>query len=364
MEKKRSLPVRHSVEALSPYLTDRPDNREVRARLCFNENLYGPSPMAVKAMVQAALNVHFYPDPGGWKLREILSRKHGLPPEQIILGNGGDGLISLITNTFLNPDDEVLYCEPTFPIYHSATRIAMGIPKGIPLDAGYRFDLEGLKQAISEKTRIIFLCNPNNPTGTVVPPAAIEAFLETLPEGILVVLDEAYVDFMDARMVPPVRSWIEKGWPLISLRTFSKAYGLAGMRIGYALASREIVGELYKAREPFCVSMLALEAAVGALSDPEHYEKVIGGVRKERQRLQNEIEKRGFTVIPSQTNFIFIDFKMEAREVCDRLAEYGVLIRCSPSWGLPTWARMSIGTPEINQVFLRALDAVLGELTE
>ncbi len=360
----KSIPIRHSVDGLTPYLTDKPDDREVRARLCFNENLYGPSPAAVKAIVQSALTVHFYPDPGGWELREALSRKHGVPAEQIILGNGADGLISLISNTFLNPEDEVLFCEPTFPIYRSSARIAMGTPRGIPLDAACRFDLEGLLKAMTPKTRLVYVCNPNNPTGTILDPEVIEAFLKKIPEETLVILDEAYVDFMDAEMVPPVTSWIEKGYPVISLRTFSKAYGLAGMRLGYALAAREIIENLYKAREPFCVSALAVKAGAGALSDTGHYRKVTEGIRRERQGLQDALKKRGLSVIPSQANFIFFDLGMDAEGICRRLAEYGILIRCSPSWKMPTWARVSVGIPEANRLFLRALDAVLDDMTK
>ena len=360
---KKDFPIRHSVEGLAPYLSDKPDDRETRARLCFNENLYGPSPAAVKAIVQSALTVHYYPDPSGWELRAALSEKHGIPPEQIILGNGADGLISLISNTFLNPGEEVLYCEPTFPIYYSAALIAMGRPKGIPLDPAYRFDLTGLAEAVTPKTRLVYVCNPNNPTGSILPPREIETFLKKLPEGVLVILDEAYVDFMDEDAVPPVLDWIETGYPVLSLRTFSKAYGLAGMRVGYALASQEVIQTLYKTREPFCVSTLAVKAAVGALSDVQHYRKVTEGIRSERERLQGEIKKRGLDFIPSQANFIFIDFKMEAQTICERLAEYGILIRCSGSWRYPTWARVSIGTPEANQMFLRALDAVLDDVT-
>ena len=362
-KEKRSLPLRHGVEGLSPYLADKPDERELRARLCFNENLHGPSPGAVKAIVQAALNVHFYPDPGGWELREALQKKHGIPAEQIILGNGADGLITLISSTFLNPGDEVLFCEPTFPIYRSSTLISMGVAKGIPLDERYRFDLENLRKAITSKTRLIYLCNPNNPTGTVLSPDEIEGFLKDLPEGILVVLDEAYVDFMDAEKIPPTLTWIEEGYPVISLRTFSKAYGLAGMRVGYAFSSKEVIDFLYRVREPFVVSSLAIKAAVGALEDVQHYRRVVNSIRKERDGLQKALGKRGLTVIPSQANFLFLDFQKDAETLCRRLAEYGILIRCSRSWGMPTWARVTVGTPQANKTFLRALDAVLGDRT-
>jgi histidinol-phosphate aminotransferase len=363
-EKRGGKPlIRHSVDGLSPYLTDKPDKRTVSARLCFNENLHGPSPGAVKAIVQSALSVHFYPDPGGWELREALQGKHGIPPEQIILANGADGLITLISATFLNPGDEVIFCEPTFPIYKSSTLISMGIPKGIPLDDAYRFNLESLKRTINEKTKLIYLCNPNNPTGTILPPAEIEAFLSEIPEGILVVFDEAYVDFMDPERIPPTLTWIEKGYPIISLRTFSKAYGLAGMRIGYAMASEEVIQYLYRVREPFVVATLAIKAAVGALSDTQHYQRVVSSIKEERDRLQTELGKRDLTVIPSQANFIFVELGETAEEICERLKDYGVLIRFSSSWQMPRWARVTVGTPQANQVFLRALDTVLSDMS-
>ena len=355
--------IRHSVDGLSPYLTDKPDKQAVRARLCFNENLHGPSPGAVKAIVQSALSVHFYPDPGGWELREALQQKHGIAPEQIILANGADGLITLISATFLNPGDEVLFCEPTFPIYRSSTLISMGVPRGVPLDDDYRFDLEGLRGSITQKAKLIYLCNPNNPTGTVLPPGEIEAFLSEIPEGILVTFDEAYVDFMDPERIPPTLTWIEKGYPIISLRTFSKAYGLAGMRIGYAMASEEVIQYLYRVREPFVVSTLAIKAAVGALSDIQHYQRVVSSIKEERDRLQRELVKRDFTVIPSQANFIFVELGEKAEEICERLSEYGILIRFSPSWQMPRWARVTVGTSQANQVFLRALDTVLSDMS-
>lgn len=357
------LLIRHSIDGLSPYLDDKPENRSSLTRLSLNENLHGPSPAAVKAIVQSALSVHLYPDPGGWELREALQKRHGLPAEQIILGNGADSLITLISTTFLNPGDEVLFCEPTFPIYRSATLISMGIPRTLPLNDAYQFDLEGLFKAITHKTKLIIICNPNNPTGTALRPREIEGFIKDLPEGVLLVLDEAYVDFMEPEEVPPTLTWIGGGYPIISLRTFSKVYGLAGMRIGYAMASKEIIQYLYRTREPFAVSALAIKAAVGGLSDTRHYQKVTRSISEERNKLQREFVKRDLKYIPSQANFIFINFETDSMEVCRRLSGYGVLIRCSRSWGMPTWARVTVGTPQANQTLLRALDKVLADMS-
>ena len=355
----RTIPVRHSVDGLSAYLADKPEEPSSAIRLCFNENLYGPSPGAVKAITRYAGEVHLYPDPGGWHLREALAKKHELLPEQIILGNGADSLITLISTTFLDPREEVLFCTPTFPIYESAARIAMGTPVALPLTSRYQFDLNGLRDAITPKTKLIYLCNPNNPTGTVLPPSGIEAFLEEVPEGILVVLDEAYVDFMDAEKTPPIREWISRDLPIISLRTFSKAYGLAGMRVGYAMAAPEIIQALYRVREPFSVSSLAIHAAVGALSDYPHYQKVTGAIKRERERLQKALAERTLSYIPSQANFIFVEFGRDSQEICRAMQENGVLIRCSASWGMPTWARITIGPPEANNTLLQALDKTL-----
>ena len=351
--------VRHSVDGLSPYLADKPDDHTDALRLCFNENLIGPSPKAVKAIVQAALNVHLYPDPGGWKIREQLSRRHKLPEDAFILGNGADSLISLISMTFLNPGDEVIFCEPTFPIYKSATLISMGTPRTLPLDDAYRFDLDAMIDTMTSKTKLVYLCNPNNPTGTIHTPGNIEAFLKKMPEGALLILDEAYVDFMDDHSVPPVTTWIKEGYPVISLRTFSKAYGLAGIRIGYAMAAAELISYLFRAREPFAVSSLALAAAGGALEDVQHYQKTVATLTGEREILQQEFSRRGLSFIPSQANFIFVNFQKNAQAICDALARRGILIRSSASWEMPTWARVSVGTPEANKRFLAALDSAL-----
>jgi histidinol-phosphate aminotransferase len=353
--------VRRSVSGLTPYLADKPDNHENALHLCFNENLMGPSPKAVKAIVQAALKVHLYPDPGGWDLREQLSRQHKLPTGAFILGNGADSLISLISMTFLNPGDEVIFCEPTFPIYKSATLISMGIPKGLPLDDAYRFDLEAMAGAITSRTKLVYLCNPNNPTGTLRAPDEIESFLKRIPDGALVIFDEAYVDFMDTEFIPPTTDWIKAGYPLISLRTFSKAYGLAGIRIGYAMAAEEIIAYLFRTREPFAVSSLALAAAGGALADTQHYQGVIETLTREREILQQEFSKRGLPFIPSQANFILVNLQTDAQTICNTLAGRGVLIRCSASWEMPTWARVSIGTPQANKQFLEALDGLLAK---
>ena len=361
-ESPRTIPVRHSVDGLTAYLTDKPENSPDAIRLCFNENLFGPSPEVIKAISAAAAQIHLYPDPNGWELKEILSQKHHIPPEQIILGNGADSLITLLSTTFLNPNEEVLFCEPTFPIYRSAARIALGIPKGIPLDPSQRFDLQGLLHAITPRTKIIYLCNPNNPSGTILPPDEIASFLRAVPNQVLVVLDEAYVDFTEDKMRPPTLTWIREGAPLISLRTFSKAYGLAGIRIGYAMASRSIIDALYRVREPFSVSSLAIKAAVAALKDTSHYKRVIQSIVDERTRLQLSLSNRGLHFIPSQANFIFVDFHRDSQAICHHLSQHGILIRCSASWKMPTWARITIGPNSLNTTLLSSLDKILKDM--
>ncbi len=357
------ISLRHGVDELDPYLADKPNEEEsTKLRLCFNESLFGPSPQAIKAIAAAAGMIHLYPDPGGWELKEALQKKHGISPNQIILGNGADSLITLLSNTFLNPGDEVLFCEPTFPIYRSATRIALGTPRGIPLDPSQRFDLSGLLKAISPKTRLLYLCNPNNPTGTFLPPDEIAALLDSLPPHVLVVLDEAYVDFMDPELCPPTLEWIKDGAPLVSLRTFSKAYGLAGIRIGYAMASQRVIEALYRVREPFSVSVLAIKAATASLGDASHYNNVIRSVKTERERLQAVFRNLGLPFTPSQANFVFVNLGENAQKICQRLSDHGILIRWSASWGMPDWARITIGPGSANDQFLSILDKTLRDM--
>jgi len=356
----REISLRHGVDGLAPYLADKPDEKKsTKLRLCFNESLFGPSPLAVEAVAAAAGEIHLYPDPGGWELKEALQKKHGIPSDQILLGNGADSLITLLSNTFLNPGDEVLFCEPTFPIYRSAARIALGNPTGIPLDSAQRFDLSGLLKAISPKTKLVYLCNPNNPTGTFLPADEMADFFDSVPPHVLIILDEAYVDFMDPNLRPPTLEWIKDGVPLVSLRTFSKAYGLAGIRIGYAMASHKVIESLYRVREPFSVSILAIKAATAALGDVSHYDQVIHSVKKERKRLQATFRNLGLSFIPSQANFIFVNLGKNAPTICQRLSDHGVLIRWSASWGMPDWARVTIGPGSANDQFLSILDKVL-----
>jgi histidinol-phosphate aminotransferase len=330
-------------------------------KLASNENLLGPSPKAVAAIRKELGNIYLYPDGPCTVLREALARKFSIPERKVVISNGGDNLILMIANAFVDEGDEVVMADPTFSVYTSVTQIMGGRPIKVRLK-DFTHDLPNMFKKVSRKTKLIFICNPNNPTGTIVSVESFNHFLSRLPNRVIVVLDEAYGEFVEDASYPNGLDYIKHGKQIIVVRTFSKVYGLAGLRIGYAFGREDLVDCLYQVRDPFPVHRLAQVAAVAALNDTDHAVKSIQLVYEGRRYLYKELDKLGLPYVPSQANFIFIDFEKDSDEVFQSLLREGVIIRPGKTWGYPTSARVTIGRMEDNQKFIKALRKILKKL--
>jgi histidinol-phosphate aminotransferase len=299
-----------------------------------------------------------YPDGPCSVLREALAQKFSLPEKRIVISNGADNLILMIANAFVNEGDEVIMADPTFPVYTNVTQIMGGKVIKVKLK-DYTHDLDGMLKKVDRKTKLVFVCNPNNPTGTTISQESFNHFLSKLSKRVIVVLDEAYGDFVEDPVYPNGLDYIKARKQVIVLRTFSKVYGLAGLRIGYALGREDLIDCLYQVRDPFPVHRLAQVAAVAALNDQEHAVRSIQMVYEGKRYLYKELEKMGLIYVPSQANFIFIDFERESDKVFQDLLKEGIIIRPGKLWGYPTCARVTIGRMEDNQRFIKALKKIL-----
>jgi histidinol-phosphate aminotransferase len=327
-------------------------------KLASNENLLGPSPRAVAAIRDELPHIHLYPEGPCTVLRQALARKFSLPEESVVFSNGADNLILMIANAFVNEGDEVLMAHPTFSVYTNVTQIMGGEPIKVKLK-DFTHDLETMVKRVRRKTKLVFICNPNNPTGTTVSLESFNTFLSKLPKHVIVVLDEAYGDFVEETFYPNGLDYIKANHQMIVLRTFSKVYGLAGLRIGYALGREDLIHCLYQVRDPFPVHRLAQVAAAAALNDTDHILKSIQLVYEGRRYLYKQLDKIGLSYVPSQANFIFIDFEKNSEEVFQAFLGEGIIVRPGKVWGYPTFARVTIGRMEDNQKFIKALKRIL-----
>ena len=355
--------VTDSIALLKPYEPGKPVEELARERgianaikLASNENPLGPSPLAVAALGQAVTALHRYPDAAQYALRQKLALHLGVSASEIALGAGSNELIDLIVRTFCTAQHHLVFAEPSFVVYRMAA-LAHGVPfTAVPL-ADYRHDLPAMAAAVQGDTRVLFVANPNNPTGTYVTRDELVRFLKQAPRDVIVVLDEAYIEYADAEDFPDALKLRELHPRLISLRTFSKIHGLAALRLGYAVAAPEIVHYLDCVRAPFNVNSMAQAAGLAALDDVEHVSKSRMLNQRERERLTGGLGSRGVRVVPSQANFILIDLARPAQPIYQALLEKGVIVRPMPA--LPTCLRVTLGLPEENDRFLGALLEVL-----
>jgi len=327
-------------------------------KLASNENLLGPSPKAVAAIQKELSKIYLYPEGPCTVLRRALAEKFALPEERVVISNGADNLILMIANAFVDEGDEVVMADPTFSVYTNVTQIMGGKPIKVKLK-DFTHDLDTMLKKVNRKTKLVFICNPNNPTGTTVSLESFNYFLSKLPKRVIVILDEAYGDFVEDAFYPNGLDYIREKRQLIVLRTFSKVYGLAGLRIGYALGREDLVDCLYQVRDPFPVHRLAQVAAVAALNDEDHAIKSIQLVYEGKRYLYKELDRLGLSYIPSQANFILIDFEKDSEEIFQALLREGVIIRPGKIWGYPTFARVTIGRMDDNRRFIRALKKIL-----
>ena len=350
---------------LKPYVPGKPIEEAQReyglthfCKLASNENPLGPSPLAVAAIQEAAASVALYPDAACYQLTRDLAAHWRIEPENLILGNGSDEIIQFIGLAFLQPGDEVLTAHPSFVRYEAAAVLNEASLIEVPL-RDYRFDLPVMAERLSERTRVVFIANPNNPTGTIVTRAELEWFLDQVPERAVVVMDEAYFEYADSPGYPDSWEYARQGRNVIVLRTFSKIYGLAGLRVGYGMARPELIGYLHQVREPFNVNSLAQAAACASLRDPDQVKRSRETNREGKVRLSAAFEAMGLPAVPTEANFILVDVKRESRAVYEGLLRRGVIVRTGDVFGLSTHLRVTIGTADQNERFLEALRAVL-----
>lgn len=355
------LKVHQNIASLAPYVPGKPIEELERelgiaraVKLASNENPIGPSPKALAVLSEAAQFLNRYPDGGAQRLRDALAQRWKLTPDQVILGNGSDEIIGMLARAFLSPGEEAILADQTFVIYKMEVTAAHGVPMVVPVK-DWRHDLPKMAEAITDRTRLLFLCNPNNPTGTMVSAAEVEALMARLPDHVIVVFDEAYYEYVAHRDYPDSLRYVKDGRHAIALRTFSKIYGLAGLRIGYGLTTPEIAGYLNRVRPPFNANSLAQRAALAALEDEEHVSRSRALNQAEKDVLRDGLTALGFQPVPSETNFLFFDVGRDGRRVFEALLREGVIVRHIEGRML----RVSIGLPEENQLFLQALTKVL-----
>jgi len=329
-------------------------------KLASNENLLGPSAKAIAAIRKELPNIYLYPEGPCPVLRKALAEKFGVTEGMVVVSNGADNLILMIANAFVNEGDEVVMADPTFSVYTNATQIMGGKPVKVNLK-DFTHDLDSMLKKVSSRTKLVFICNPNNPTGTTVSRKAFNEFLSKLPGRVIVVFDEAYGDFSEDVLNPNGLDYVKKGKQLIVLRTFSKVYGLAGLRIGYGLGRKDLADCLYQVRDPFPVHRLAQVAAVAALNDEDHAIRSIQLVHEGKRYLYKELDRIGLSYVPSQANFIFIDFGRDSEQVFQALLREGIIVRPGKVWGYPTFARLTIGRMNDNRKFIKALSRILQE---
>lgn len=359
--------VRDNVKTIVPYSPGK-SSREVMeelgltevTKLASNENPLGPSPKAVAAMQQALQEVHIYPDPTWAELRAALGAFYDMPPEGVLVGRGSDEIIHMMGLTLLNPCDEVIYSLPPFALYPFTATVTNARQVGIP-SRGMDHDLEAMLAAITDRTRLIFIGSPCNPTGTIVKRDALADFMAQVPDHCLVCFDEAYSEYVEDPDYPDTLPYAREGRLTISLRTFSKVYGLAGLRVGYGLAHPEVAKALGLTCEPFNVSTLAQVAALAALGDREHVARSVQVNREGKAYLYGEFRRLGLEYVPTEANFIFVNVGLDSQECFDGLMGRGVTVRTGEIFGplYTTFIRVTIGTPEQNEKFVRALEEVI-----
>ena len=324
-------------------------------KLASNENPLGPSPKAVEVMKSIVNQVNMYPDGGGWKLRNAIAEKFSLSMDNVILGNGSNEIIEFIGHAFLSPGDQIIAAEHAFVVYKLMATLFGAETIEIP-DPGLVHDLDSMADAVTERTKEIFIANPNNPTGTLVTQEQIDRFMDRVPDRVIVVFDEAYYEFLDTP--PDTLKYVREGRNVVVMRTFSKIQGLAGLRIGYGLAPSDLASVLQKTRQPFNANHLAQEAALAALADEEHQFETKRITDNGRQFLQQSFDEMGLEYIPSYANFVLVKVG-DGDAVFDALLRKGVIVRAMRGYKLPEWVRISVGRKEENQRCVELLKEVV-----
>ncbi len=327
-------------------------------KMASNENPFGPSPMAIRALNQELANIFRYPDGNCFELKKKLSEKFNLKPENFIIGNGSNEIIELLIRAFVRPGEEVIMGDPSFIVYRTATVITGGKPVFVKLE-NFEYNLEKMRLAINNKTKMVIIDNPNNPTGVIVRKRELDIFVSSLPERVILVLDEAYREFVQDEGYPGELDYISCGKPVVVLRTFSKAYGLAGLRIGYGITDESITDCLNRLRQPFNVNFAAQVAAVAALDDVEHIKRTVENNKNGMNFIIKNMTAMGLRCIPSHSNFILVELPMDADLMYKEMLKRGIILRSMKGYGLTNYIRITIGLPEDNERVVREFRSIL-----
>jgi len=356
---------RKNILRIKPYIPGKPIEEVKRdlglkkvCKLASNENPSGPSPKVIKAMQKALVGLNRYPDGNCHYLRKEIAKHLRVKETQLIFGNGSDEVIFQAVRTFVSEGEEIVIANPTFLMYGIVGQIAGARIKTVPLK-DFRYDLVAMKKAVTKKTKIIFIANPDNPTGTYVTKKEVGVFLKGLRKDILVFLDEAYYEFAPKKDYPDSLSLLKKYKNIIVTRTFSKMYGLAGLRIGYGVSSEEVIDLLNRVREPFNINSIAQIAAITALRDQPYYQKALRLCEKEKEYLYGELGRLGLAFVKSATNFIVINVKQDSQKVFQKFLSKGIIVRNMSAWGLKTYIRVTVGKPQENKEFIKNLKEIL-----
>lgn len=357
--------IRKNILGISPYIAGKPIEEAKRElnlkkviKLASNENPLGPSPLAVSAIKNNLSEINRYPDSQGFSLKQRLSAFLGVKPANIVLGNGSDDIIDVAIKTFVEEDENIITAQATFLEYAIIAGINNRKIITVPLTA-FKYDLEAIKKRINKKTKLIFISNPNNPTGTYVNKYEVEDFIQGLTDNVVLVLDEAYDTFVDVNDFPKSLDYLNRK-NIVILKTFSKAFGLAGLRMGYAITNPEFASYMEKVRQPFNVNFLAQVAAIAALDDTGFLYKTRKIILEGKKYLYRALTKLGIVYLPSAANFILIDTGRDSVSVFKEMLRYGVIVRDMGQYGLKNCIRVTIGTKKENEKFIEALSKVIG----
>ncbi|MCP4292167.1 MAG: histidinol-phosphate transaminase [bacterium] len=358
---------RAGIQATRPYSPGRPIDEVKRelgldsvVKLASNENPEGPLPAVLEAINKAALGINRYPDAAAYNLTESLAQHLDVTPDSLIFGNGSNEVIDMLIRGLVKPGENVVYSHHSFIVYAIATRVHFECGRPVNLDKNDKHDLQAMADAVDENTKLIIVCNPNNPTGTYNTYGEFLAFIKRIPKNVIVAVDEAYYEFTTADDYPQILSMVKEYPNLVVLRTFSKIHSLAGLRVGYGVGHPSLIGELHKTREPFNVNMLSQAAAIACI---ENWHEVEGRRQRNRDQMDwlcNQLAELGFEIVPSQTNFILVRCDGDAGKLTQDLLQKGIIVRPMHAFGLGEGAlRISVGLPEENQACVQALKEIL-----
>jgi len=361
-----SVKARSNVADLAMYVPGKP-MEEVQQelgltrviKLASNENPWGPSPRAIDAARKALEQASVYPDANASKLKKLIAADLGVEIDQLVVGNGSEEVVQGIAKAYVDPGDEVIMAEQTFPRYKTVTELMNGIAIEVPLK-DYRHDLKAMAAKISPKTKALFICNPNNPSGTIVSERELDEFMASVPDSVLIVFDEAYFEYVSDKNYGSGLKYLQSGSQnVLVLRTFAKAYGLAGLRMGFGVGSAKLIDYMNRVRDPFNGNLAAQEAAAAAWQDKEYLQDILSKNAAGKLQLKSGLEQLGCTVIDSQANFLLTDLAQPSQGIFEALLRKGIIVRPGHLLGYPTFQRITVGTPEQNTEVLTALKEIL-----